>query len=277
MQNSLETFFENLSHHDVCRQILPWVYDCVPNNQYLFVELKKIDKIFWPSVIQIFLHRQFLDSHVYETLEQYQTDILYGIDYNQTLGWFSYWGTNDQRQFLESTNISNLPCVTYIGSRTPCLNTRRWIAEHAFPTTAVIQTGGAFGVDILISQMAWKKGYPLLYGLPAGVKPIDRYPSAHKNIYKNQEANTLLWSPLVINKKNIVPKQPVFKGQFIQRNHKMIHLSQGAIIVEANPKSGSWDSALYAHKHYPNNTWVVPIPGHIGNQLLVEHFGIPVL
>lgn len=150
------------------------------------------------------------------------------------------------------------PQVGIVGSRSATpggLDHARRFATALSENGYRITSGLALGIDGAAHQGALEAGCPTLAVIGTGVDVV--YPGQHQSLAEAVVANGALVSELP-------PGTPPRAAHFPRRNRIISGLSQGILVVEASPRSGSLITARLALEQGRD---VFAIPGSIHNPL----------
>ncbi|MDX1799852.1 MAG: DNA-processing protein DprA [Marinobacter sp.] len=150
------------------------------------------------------------------------------------------------------------PQVGIVGSRSATrggLDHARRFAADLSEQGYRVTSGLALGIDGAAHQGALASGCPTLAVVGTGVDVV--YPRQHRSLAESVVANGALVSELP-------PGTPPRAAHFPRRNRIISGLSQGILVVEASPRSGSLITARLALEQ---GREVFAIPGSIHNPL----------
>ncbi len=130
---------------------------------------------------------------------------------------------------------------------------KKFIEEIA-PLNPIIVSGFAYGVDILIHQLAIENNLQTLGVLAHGLNQV--YPKTHKKFVSKMEQNggflTEFWSIHNPDKEN-----------FVRRNRIVAGISEATIVVESADRGGSLITATLAADY---NRDVFAVPGRVSDK-----------
>ena len=142
-----------------------------------------------------------------------------------------------QLNFIGDTSLLSLPKIAVVGSRKASVYTKECVTAlcAALKSANVcVVSGGAIGVDIT----AHKAAMPRTIGIFAsGLDTI--YPSQNK-----VAINEIYTKALALSEYN--EGEPPLAYRFLERNRIVVALSQALVVAQADPKSGSMQSARMA-------------------------------
>lgn len=117
----------------------------------------------------------------------------------------------------------------------------------------LVVTGGAFGIDSVVTETALALGLPCAVVLGSGLQY--KTPASNYSLFNKLQANGLILS-------EYLPWQQAHRFNFPQRNRIISGMAQGTIVVEAPKKSGALITAEFALEQNRN---VGVVPGPINN------------
>lgn len=150
---------------------------------------------------------------------------------------------------------NNLPKVAIIGSRKPTLYGQKVVKDIASKLAragVIIVSGLAYGIDSMAQQAAVEAGGITWAVLAGGLDKI--YPAANLSLAKK----------IVASGGSLISEYPEgvssMKHHFIARNRLVSGLSDGVLVIEAAPKSGTQITANFALEQ---NKIIMAVPGEI--------------
>ncbi len=185
--------------------------------------------------------------------------------------WVGGDGKIDPIQHCGDLTMLSSTTICVCGSRKASDRGLAWVrllVKSLVKANITVLSGLARGIDVQAHLTAMALG-----GRTAAMlgTPIDRvYPPEHESLQALIGHEQLLLSPFSSG-------APIRKGNFVTRNKVMAALCDGAVIVEANDKSGSLSFAsacLRLQKPVFFPSWLVNRPGLLWPKKFVEHPGV---
>ena len=188
--------------------------------------------------------------------------------------WVGGGGKIDPIQHCGDLSMLSSTTICVCGSRKASDRGLAWVrllVKSLVRANMTVLSGLARGIDTQAHLTAMQLG-----GKTAAMlgTPIDRvYPPEHESLQTLIGNEQLLLSPFASG-------APIRKGNFVTRNKVMAALCDGAVIVEANDKSGSLTFAsaclrLQRPVFFP--AWLVNRPGLLWPKKFVEHPGVIII
>lgn len=156
---------------------------------------------------------------------------------------------------------SNRPIVAIVGSRKPTDYGKAVTLKLASDLAAkgvIIVSGLALGHDALAAQGALDAGGTTIAIVGNGLNKI--YPASNSSLADRIVKN----GGAIISE--YAPDYPIYKHNFLERNRLIAALSDIVIIVEANERSGTLNTAAHA---LAQNKELMVVPGNITSPLSV--------